>query len=223
MLNNCFNWNDLLDVDRNLLDDFTNDNVGLSDNLIDFLDDDFLLDDFDFNELGNLYDLLDDLFNIDWNLNNLFNDCLNGYNLLDDLDDFLDFRNNVMNWSLDLDNFSVDNNSINDLFDFDDSRNLDLILNDFLSESRYLNDFLSDGGNLYEFFNDVIDNLDDLDWNMNDSFDFNEFGYFDDFLDVSLNGDDLRNLDDSLNDSFDDLFNFYDLGNNSEDLEYIIN
>lgn len=223
MLDNSLNWDDLLDVDRNLLDNFTNDDVSLSNNFVDFLNDDLLLDDFDFNELGNLDNLFNDLLDVDWNLNNLLNDCFNGYNLLDDLDDLLDFRNNVMNWGLDLNNLSVDNDSINDLLNFDDSRNFDFVLNNLLLVGRNLNDFFSDGGNLDELFNDVVNYLDDFDWDMNDSFNLNEFRYFDNFLDVSFNGDNLRNLNDSLNDSFDDLFNFYDLGDNSEDLKDVIN
>lgn len=223
MLDNSLNWDDLLDVDRNLLDNFTNDDVSLSNNFVDFLNDDLLLDDFDFNELGNLDNLFNDLLDVDWNLNNLLNDCFNGYNLLDDLDDLLDFRNNVMNWGLDLNNLSVDNDSINDLLNFDDSRNFDFVLNNLLLVGRNLNDFFSDGGDLDELFNDVVNYLDDFDWNMNDSFNLNEFRYFDNFLDVSFNGDNLRNLNDSLNDSFDDLFNFYDLGDNSEDLKDVIN
>lgn len=223
MLDNSLNWDDLLDVDRNLLDNFTNDDVSLSNNFVDFLNDDLLLDDFDFNELRNLDNLFNDLLDVDWNLNNLLNDCFNGYNLLDDLDDLLDFRNNVMNWGLDLNNLSVDNDSINDLLNFDDSRNFDFILNNLLLVGRNLNDFFSDGGDLDELFNDVVNYLDDFDWNMNDSFNLNEFRYFDNFLDVSFNGDNLRNLNDSLNDSFDDLFNFYDLGDNSEDLKDVIN
>lgn len=223
MLDNSLNWDDLLDVDRNLLDNFTNDDVSLSNNFVDFLNDDLLLDDFDFNELRNLDNLFNDLLDVDWNLNNLLNDCFNGYNLLDDLDDLLDFRNNVMNWGLDLNNLSVDNDSINDLLNFDDSRNFDFVLNNLLLVGRNLNDFLSDGGDLDELFNDVVNYLDDFDWDMNDSFNLNEFRYFDNFLDVSFNGDNLRNLNDSLNDSFDDLFNFYDLGDNSEDLKDVIN
>lgn len=223
MLDNSLNWDDLLDVDRNLLDNFTNDDVSLSNNFVDFLNDDLLLDDFDFNELGNLDNLFNDLLDVDWNLNNLLNDCFNGYNLLDDLDDLLDFRNNVMNWGLDLNNLSVDNDSINDLLNFDDSRNFDFVLNNLLLVGRNLNDFFSDGGDLDELFNDVVNYLDDFDWDMNDSFNLNEFRYFDNFLDVSFNGDNLRNLNDSLNDSFDDLFNFYDLGDNSEDLKDVIN
>lgn len=223
MLDNSLNWDDLLDVDRNLLDNFTNDDVSLSNNFVDFLNDDLLLDDFDFNELRNLDNLFNDLLDVDWNLNNLLNDCFNGYNLLDDLDDLLDFRNNVMNWGLDLNNLSVDNDSINDLLNFDDSRNFDFVLNNLLLVGRNLNDFFSDGGDLDELFNDVVNYLDDFDWNMNDSFNLNEFRYFDNFLDVSFNGDNLRNLNDSLNDSFDDLFNFYDLGDNSEDLKDVIN
>lgn len=223
MLDNSLNWDDLLDVDRNLLDNFTNDDVSLSNNFVDFLNDDLLLDDFDFNELGNLDNLFNDLLDVDWNLNNLLNDCFNGYNLLDDLDDLLDFRNNVMNWGLDLNNLSVDNDSINDLLNFDDSRNFYFVLNNLLLVGWNLNDFFSDGGDLDELFNDVVNYLDDFDWNMNDSFNLNEFRYFDNFLDVSFNGDNLRNLNDSLNDSFDDLFNFYDLGDNSEDLKDVIN
>lgn len=223
MLDNSLNWDDLLDVDRNLLDNFTNDDVSLSNNFVDFLNDDLLLDDFDFNELRNLDNLFNDLLDVDWNLNNLLNDCFNGYNLLDDLDDLLDFRNNVMNWGLDLNNLSVDNDSINDLLNFDDSRNFDFVLNNLLLVGRNLNDFFSDGGDLDELFNDVVNYLDDFDWDMNDSFNLNEFRYFDNFLDVSFNGDNLRNLNDSLNDSFDDLFNFYDLGDNSEDLKDVIN
>lgn len=223
MLDNSLNWDDLLDVDRNLLDNFTNDDVSLSNNFVDFLNDDLLLDDFDFNELRNLDNLFNDLLDVDWNLNNLLNDCFNGYNLLDDLDDLLDFRNNVMNWGLDLNNLSVDNDSINYLLNFDDSRNFDFVLNNLLLVGRNLNDFFSDGGDLDELFNDVVNYLDDFDWDMNDSFNLNEFRYFDNFLDVSFNGDNLRNLNDSLNDSFDDLFNFYDLGDNSEDLKDVIN
>ena len=223
MLDDSLNFDDLLNVDRNLLDDFTNDNVGLSNNLVDFLDDDFLLDDFDFNNLGNLDNLLNNLFDVDWNLNNLLNNCLDGYNLFNHLYYFLDFRNNMVNWDLDLDNFSVDNDSIDNLFNFDDSRNFDFVLNNFFFIGRYLNDFFSDGRNLDKFFDDVIDYLDDFDWNMNDSFNFDEFGYFDNLLDVSFDWDDLRNLNDPLNDSLDDLFNFDDLGDNSEDLEDVIN
>jgi hypothetical protein len=223
VLDDSLNFDDLLNVDRNLLDDFTNDNVGLSNNLVDFLDDDFLLDDLDFNDLGNLDNLLNNFFDVDWNLNNLLNNCLDGYNLFDDLDYLLDFRNNMVNWDLDLDNFSVDNYSIDNLFNFDDSRNFNFVLNNFFFIGRYLNDFFSDGRNLDKFFDDVIDYLDDFDWNMNDSFNFDEFGYFDNLLDVSFDWDDLRNLNDPLNDSFDDLFNFDDLGDNSEDLEDVIN
>lgn len=223
MLDDSLNFDDLLNVDRNLLDDFTNDNVGLSNNLVDFLDDDFLLDDFDFNDLGNLDNLLNNLFDVDWNLNNFLNNCLDGYNLFDDLDYLLDFRNNMVNWDLDLDNFSVDNDSIDNLFNFDDSRNFNFVLNNFFFIGRYLNDFFSDGRNLDKFFDDVIDYLDDFDWNMNNSFNFDEFGYFDNLLDVSFDWDDLRNLNDPLNDSLDDLFNFDDLGDNSEDLEDVIN
>lgn len=223
MLDDSLNFDDLLNVDRNLLDDFTNDNVGLSNNLVDFLDDDFLLDDFDFNDLGNLDNLLNNLFDVDWNLNNLLNNCLDGYNLFDDLDYLLDFRNNMVNWDLDLDNFSVDNDSIDNLFNFDDSRNFNFVLNNFFFIGRYLNDFFSDSRNLDKFFDDVIDYLDDFDWNMNNSFNFDEFGYFDNLLDVSFDWDDLRNLNDPLNNSLDDLFNFDDLGDNSEDLEDVIN
>ncbi len=223
MLDDSLNFDDLLNVDRNLLDDFTNDNVGLSNNLVDFLDDDFLLDDFDFNDLGNLDNLLNNLFDVDWNLNNLLNNCLDGYNLFDDLDYLLDFRNNMVNWDLDLDNFSVDNYSIDNLFNFDDSRNFNFVLNNFFFIGRYLNDFFSYSRNLDKFFDDVIDYLDDFDWNMNNSFNFDEFGYFDNLLDVSFDWDDLRNLNDPLNDSLDDLFNFDDLGDNSEDLEDVIN
>lgn len=223
MLDDSLNFDDLLNVDRNLLDDFTNDNVGLSNNLVDFLDDDFLLDDFDFNDLGNLDNLLNNLFDVDWNLNNLLNNCLDGYNLFNHLYYFLNFRNNMVNWDLDLDNFSVDNDSIDNLFNFNDSRNFDFVLNNFFFIGRYLNDFFSDGRNLDKFFDDVIDYLDDFDWNMNDSFNFHEFGYFDNLLDVSFDWDDLRNLNDPLNDSLDDLFNFDDLGDNSEDLEDVIN
>ena len=222
MLDDSFNWDDLLDVNRNLLDDFTNDDVSLSNNLVDFLDDDFLLDDFDFNELRNLDNLLNNLFYVDWNLNNLLNNCFNSHNLFDYLDYLLDFRHDVVNWGLDLNYFSVDNDSINDLFDFNDSRNFDFVLNDFFFVGGYLNDFFSDGRNLDEFFDYVIDYLDDLDWNVNDSFNFNVFGYFNDLLNVSFDWDDLRNLNDPLNDSLDDLFNFNDLGDNSEDLEDIV-
>ncbi len=223
MLDDSLNFNDLLNVDRNLLDDFTNDNISLSNNLVDFLDDDFLLDDFDFNDLGNLDNLLNNLLDIDWNLNNFLNNCLDGYNLFNHLYYFLDFRNNMVNWDFDLDNFSVDNDSIDNLFNFNDSRNLDFVLNNFFFIGRYLNDFFSDGRNLDEFFDDVIDYLDDFDWNMNDSFNFNEFGYFYNLLDVSFDWDYLRNLNDPLNDSLDDLFNFDNLGDNSEDLEDVIN
>lgn len=222
-LDDSFNWHNLLNVDRNLLDYLTNDNLSLINNFVYFLYNNLLFNDFDFDKFGNFDNLLYNFFNIDWDLYNLFNDCFDCYNFLNYLDDFLDFRNNMMNWGLNLDNFSINNYSFNNLFDFHDFRNFNLVLNDFFFVCGYLNNFFSNGRNLNKLFNDIINNFDNFDWNMNDFLDFNEFRYFYNFFDVSFDWNNLRNLNNSFDDSFDNLLYFNDLGNNSKDLEDIVN
>src|SRR5690606_18500572 len=72
-------------------------------------------------------------------------------------------------------------------------------------------------------FDNVINNLDDFNWDMNNLFDFLNSWDFNNFFNNLLDWNNLWNLNNLFNDLFNNLFNFNDLRNNSEDLENIIN
>jgi hypothetical protein len=58
---------------------------------------------------------------------------------------------------------------------------------------------------------------------VNNFFDFLNLYYFDDFFNDLFDRNDLWDLNNSVDNLFDDLLNFNNLGNNSEDLQYVIN
>lgn len=58
---------------------------------------------------------------------------------------------------------------------------------------------------------------------MDDLFDFDILGYFDDLLNIFLDGDDLGNFHYSFDCLFNDLLDLNDFGGDSEDLKNIIN
>ncbi len=121
----------------------------------------------------------------------------------DNLLDFDDTVDEFLNCNYFWDLFSNFNNPLNNVGDFDYPFN--------------------DSFNRHYFLYDVSDNDRHFERYINDSFNFFNFLDFDDLLDDLLDSDDLRNLDDSVNDLFDDLLNLNYFWNNSKDFENIIN
>ena len=72
-------------------------------------------------------------------------------------------------------------------------------------------------------FNDVSDNNWHFEWDIDDSFDFFDPFYFNNFFGDFLHCDNLRYFNNSVNNFLYNFFNFNDLWNNSEDLEDVIN
>ncbi len=220
---NGFNGDDLFDVNWYLLDNFLNDNLSLRDGLINnffykFLNDSFNFDDFVSDDLNG-----DNLFNDDLNFSNDFSDGLNWYcNLLDDLNFFFSGED-VVDWLFDFNDLSVDNNSFNNFLNLNDFGYFSVDWDKNLSFGGNLNDSLLNGGYFNEFFDHVVNNLEYFNGFVDNFLNFNVFGYFNDLLNVFLNGDDLGNLNDSFNDLLNNSFNFNDFRYNSEDFKDVIN
>ena len=112
---------------------------------------DFLLDDFDFNNFS------DDLFN-----------C---HDLLLDNLNFFDLNNSVVDDLLNDNWFFNFNYLLSDHFDFNDLGDLDYSFDDLFNDSWDFNYLFSVLRYLNNFFNDVVDDFNDFNWNMDDFLD----------------------------------------------------
>lgn len=173
---------DFFSNDWNFSDYFIYSNLILiySFNFINFNDffDNFL----DLYNFWNLDDFFNDFLNICWNLDNSFDNSLSINNLISVYYNFSGLNNNVMNWSIDCYYLSILNNFFNNSFNFNDFRNFDYSINDFFNNSWNFNNFLSDSWNFDHFFNDIINDFNNLNWNMNYLLDFLNSWYLNDFL-----------------------------------------
>lgn len=78
-------------------------------------------------------------------------------------------------------------------------------------------------GDFNYFFNDVVNIFYDFHWHMDNLFNFLNLDHFHQFLDYFLDWHYLRNFNYSIHNLLDNFFHLYDLGDNSEDLENVIN
>lgn len=225
LLNNSFNFNDLSFSDVSG-DGLFNDFNGVDEFLLVLNDFNRLFDDlfnlnwyFD-NESARLF-YLNKLLALDDLGNNLLNNEFLGDFILDGddllnwlLDNFFSFNNllerndllnNLFNWLFDLDVDVLDLLNLNWLFDLDDLLDNNLNLSDSFSLDDLLDDNLDDLRNLDNLFNHSRndDNLFD------DLLDFNDFRYFNEFL------DNLLNSNSNFFDSFDGSWYFNDLLNSA--------
>ena len=115
-----------------------------------------------------------------------------------------------------------ENNLLFDDLDYDSLGNFDYsfdyLLNDSWNLYNLFNIFLYQDG----LFDNKFNVLDNFNWDVNDSFDFLYLWYLDDLLDDLLNCNHLWNFNYSVDDLFDDSFYLNDLGNDSEDLQDVI-
>ena len=190
-----------------------------------------------------MYNLFDDLFNDFFNLNNLdphnfnwnnlfnkelywlkyfSNSLLNDRNFLNNLEN-PSLSNYVIDWLLNFNVFSVNNNFLHNLLYLNDFGHFFLERNNNLSFGRYLDDFLFNSWHLDELFNDVINYFNNFDWLVNDLLDFDVSWHLNNFFNVFFNWNDLRYFDDLLYYLLDNPFNFNDSFLNSEDFKDIIN
>lgn len=209
-----------------------------NDNFDDFRNVDDLVDSFfgsspldDFNWfLNNAVERLDDLDNLfdylfldDFNFNNFSDDFLDCDNLLLDNLNLFDLRNSMVDNLFNNHRFFNLNNLLLDHLDLDNLGDFNNPLDNLLDNSWDLNNLLSVLRYFDNFLNNVVNNLDDLNGDMNDLFNFLNLDDLDWFLNDSFNGDDLRNLNHSIYDLFNYLLNFNDFGDNSEDFQDIVN
>lgn len=187
-------------------------------NLLDYL----FTDPLDFNDFRYTNDFFHDLLNIIRNFNDLFYNLLDMDNLfpndfdLSILDGYVINNLTDCNWLLDL----------NNLFD--------VLLHDFNFRNffNHFNDSLNNGWHLDHFFNNLFDLNDLLNDSLNDNGNFNRhwdlFLNLSDLLDLNdllyylFNSYDLGDLDQSIDNLFNDLFNLDYLRNNSENFENVI-
>ncbi len=163
------------------------------------------------NLFYNYWDLFDN-FNYSFSWNNFFNDDLNLLNLCFDMVHNLFYFNNSFYFYLSF---------------FDSVNNLNLwnLLNNFhnsFNNVRNLNYLLDCSFNWNDFLYNVRNDSRHFKWNIDNSLDFLYFLNFNYFLNNFLNWNDLRNLNDSVNNFLHDLLNFNNLGDNSEDFKNII-
>lgn len=196
--------------------------MGLSYNFDHLLDDQLFLDDLHLDYLRHFDDLLHDLFDKDWDLYDPLNDGLNSHWLLYGVDDLSDLRDDVIDRHLNNIDLSIDHNPFYDLLHLDNLRHLHSNLNDPLLEGLNLHYLFFNGRHFDQLLDDVIDDLDDLNWNVDDLLDLDEFGDFDDLLYVFFNGDHLRHLDDSFYDPFDDALDLDYLAVGPEHLQDVV-
>lgn len=180
------------------------------------------MDDLDLYNLRHFDDLLHDLLNKDWDLNDPLYDGLNSHWLLYGVDDLSDFRDDVIDWHLNHVNLSIDHNPFYDLLHLNNLRHLHSHLDNPLLEGLYLHNLLFNGRHFHQLLYDVIDYLDDLNWNVDDLLDLDVFRHFDDLFYVFFNGDHLRHLDDSFYDSFDDALDLHYLAIGPENLQDVV-
>lgn len=222
----------------NLLNGLDDRNWLLDDNLNDFRKSDDLVNNF---SGVSVFDHFNRFFNdpVEWlnHLNNSFNDLfLDNLNFNDFSDDSFNLNDLFPN-NLDLSDFRdgmVDdlfNNGwpfnfhylLSDHLDFHYFGNLHNSFNNLLDYSRHFHYFFSVLRNLNYLLNNVINYLYDFHWHMDDLLNLLDLDDFNWFLDYPFNGHDLRNLDDSFHNLFDNLFNFHNFGNHSENFQDIIN
>lgn len=148
LFNNSLNWDDLLDVNRNLLDDLFNCNCILSNHIINLLNHNLLFNHLHCHNLYHFFNLLNNLLNVDWNLNNFLDHSFSWNKLLLNLNNLSNLRNNMVNWLLNLNNFCLVDDSLHDFLDLDYLRNLVMNLNDFFPYHWHLNYFFREGWDL---------------------------------------------------------------------------
>lgn len=154
--------------------------------------------------------------------NDPFDDSFDRQNLLPNNLDFSNLWHGVVdyfldnNWLFNFHDFLDVNRGLNQLGDFYNS------LNNFFHDSWHFNNLLYDFLHFDYFLHDVVNILNHFDGNVNDFFNLLDFWHFDDFLYDLLNRNNLRNLNDSLNDLLNNFLDFNNFGNNSEDFKNVV-
>ena len=108
----------------------------------------------------------------------LFLDDGDFYSSVNDFLDLFDHNNRVVNNFLNFFYPISVNDFLLDDFNFLDGRYFNLDLDNLFNSLRYFNYLFSVLRYLYHFFNDIIHNVDDLDWHMNDLLNFLDFDHF---------------------------------------------
>jgi hypothetical protein len=176
-----------------------------------------------FDDFGDLYHSINNLLHDHRDLSDYFNHSLSWNH-------FLHENLHLLNLSFDVvdNSFHLNNSFYLDWSLLDSVNDLDFwnFLHDFhnsLNNLRNLHNFLHNPFNWNHFLNDVWDNGWDLQWNVDNLFDFSNFLHFHNLFNNFLNDHNLRNLHDSVDDLFDYFLYFDNFGNNSEHLENVIN
>lgn len=238
--------------DFNLYLDNLLDSLWYFDNLLNSLDDWYWFFNNNLNNFRDIHDLVDSFFgtsplnNLNWlldytierlddlnnllnyfllynlNLNNLSNNSLNcDYLLSNDLH-LLDLRNSMVDnffnnhWFFDLNNFLFDD------FDLDNFGNLDNPLNDLFNDSGHFYNFFSVLRYLNNFLNDVVDDSNNLNWDMNDFLNLLNLNNLNWFFHNSFDWYNLRDLNNSFDYLLNYLLDFNNFWYNSEDFQNII-
>jgi hypothetical protein len=230
LLDGPWHFYDLLhDLDHGdgLLDDDLH-NLGQFHHMVDHLACVAVLDDFDgflddaIEGLDHFHHLLHDLLVDDWHLDHLADDALDWDDLLADELDLADLGDGVVDdpldedWLLHLDDLLDYHLDLDYLGDFDDP------LDHLLDDPGHFHDLFGVVGDFDYLFDDVVDVLDDLHWNVHDLLHLLDADYLNGLLDNPLDGDHLRHLHYSLDDLLDHLLHLDDLGHHAEDLQNII-
>ena len=133
------------------------------------------------------------------------------------------FSDHSVNWSVNLNNFSVYNNFFNNSFDFNNSWNFDNFFNDFFLNSGHFNNFFNNTWDLDNLFLGIVYNFNDFNWDMNNFFNFLNSWYFDDPFNNFFNWNNLWNFNNFFNYFFNNLLNFHHFSGDFENFEDIIN
>lgn len=230
LFNGFGNFNNLLDGlnDRdwffyNNLDDFRN-----IDNMVDDFSCVSVLSDFNrfFNNtikrLNYLNNPLNNFLLDDLNLDNFSHNSFNWNDLFSNHLDLLNLRNCVINYLFHNSWFFNFNYLLSDDLYLNDLWNLNNSLDYFLDDPGHFNDFLSVLRDFNNFFNDIVNYSDHLYRNMDDFLNFLHLYNFNWLLHNPFNRNHLRNLYHPVNNLLNNLFNFHDFGNNSENFQDVV-
>ena len=199
------------DLDIILLDDLV---LSVSNNFLDHL--------FDLNNLRNVDDPFDNLLNVHGDLDSSVDDLFNRNNNFPDNFHFPHFNNWFLHYFLHFHDIGLNNDFFYDLLYFHNFRNFNDSLYHFLNVLGDFLDHFDHPFNFYYLLHNIVHELHNLHWDVDDLFDLLNLRDFNNLLNNLLNWDYLRNFYDSFNHLLDDLLNFNDLGVDSEDLQDVI-
>lgn len=187
-------------------------------NFLDYLFHNFL----NFNNFWYFNDLLDYLFDIDWNLYNLLHYFFDWNNFILVDDNLFNFGFNVIYNLSDGNRLLNLNDLLNDSLNFVNLRHFSDDFDDSVLHRRDLDGLFND---LFEVNHSVLcswNNNWHFNWNWYFFLNFSDLFYFHNFFNNSFHWDNFRHFNDTVDNLFDNLLNFNNLGDHSEDLQNVV-